>query len=756
MIYIAIPVAVSAFAAYGPVYLLLLNICWIPVLLFVKRDFLTFTLAALAAVSSYFFISNFIPEPADGSFGTIEFTWTDSVKIDGGKIKGIAKTNLGERMYITYALQSEVEKNQFLLEHIPSYVFSAEGSIVDPQPASHPFSFAMSRYLKMNGASGVFEVVRISESRKSKGPLTKLSEWRYRAKQHIQQAFPESLRTEAEALLIGDRSGMDEDLSKAYRTLGITHLFAISGLHVGLMTYLIRLALIRLLVRVETVDTLLIVLLPCYAILAGGAPSVWRAVSVTVLLLLTASGKLNMRMDDALALSAIFFILLAPYVIFQPGFQLSYSAAIALVYSSGSILKGKPPLLISFLVTSITQIALYPILLFHFYELSISSFFVNLLYVPLYSVIILPMNVLLFVSSLLVPPIATFLFMIYTPLRSWMGSVTEFLAALPFQLWTPGRPEPMLAAFAVTCILLFFISLEKKWSWKRKILFLLLPIIMIQVKPIFNPTIAVTFLDVGQGDSIVIQMPFRKSVYVIDTGGTVSFGERNWRTPDRSFEVGRNIVVPFLKGQGITKVDKLILTHADSDHMEGADELIEELQVKEIHIPPESDQEQMMEPVVRLAMEKRIPIFQASEGIGWSIDGIHFLYLGPETGEYKGNDSSLVLLMVVEGLSFLFTGDMEEGGENRIISRYGNADFGKVILKAGHHGSRTSSTDDFIQFLLPQLSIVSAGRDNRYGHPHQEVMETFQNCGVPVLSTADSGSITITIQDGVYRITTMH
>ncbi|MBB4825783.1 competence protein ComEC [Sporosarcina luteola] len=754
--YIAIPVAVSAFAAYGPVYLLLLNICWIPILLFVKRDFLTFTLSAFAAVSSYFFISSSIPEMADYSSDPIEFIWTDSVKFDGGKVKGFAKTSTGNRMYVTYEMQSEVEKNRFQLEHLPSYTFVAEGSIVDPLPASHPFSFDMRRYLQMNGATGVFEAVRLLESRKSTGPLTQLSDWRHQAKQHIQQAFPEPLRTEAEALLLGDRSGMDEDLSKAYRTLGITHLFAISGLHVGLMTYLLRLVLIRLSVRVETVDTLLIVLLPCYAVLAGGAPSVWRAVSVTVLLLLTASGKLNIRMDDALALSAIFFILLAPYVIFQPGFQLSYAAAIALVYSSGSLLQGKSALLTSFLVTSITQIALSPILLFHFYELSISSFFVNLLYVPLYSIIILPMNVLLFVSSLIVPPLASFLFMIYTPLRSWMGAVTEFLAALPFQLWTPGKPVPILASFSVVCILLFFITLERKWSWKRGILLLLLPATLIQGQPFLNPNISVTFLDVGQGDSIVIQMPYRKSVYVIDSGGRVSFGDKTWRTPEQPFEVGRKIVVPFLKGQGITKVDKLILTHADSDHIEGADELIEELRVKEIHIAPESDQQLTMESVVRLAMEYNIPIFPISEGMGWSDDDAQFLYLGPEKGEYMGNDSSLVLLMMVEGLSFLFTGDMEAEGENRLINRYGKANFQNVILKAGHHGSRTSSTENFIQFLLPELAIISAGRDNRYGHPHQEVMDTFQKYGIPVLSTAESGSITISIQHGDYAIETMH
>ena len=329
--------------------------------------------------------------------------------------------------------------------------------------------------MQMNGAVGMFESDRLLAYEMNTGLQTILSKHRWSVKHHIQENFPESLVTEAEALLIGDRSSMDEEVASRYRTLGITHLFAISGLHVGLLTYLFRNLLIRLSIRIETIDNLVITLLPIYAVMAGGAPSVWRAVSVTLLILLTATGRFKMRMDDALALSAAGFILWQPFVIFQPGFQLSYLAAFSLIYSSRILSRSSSAIGLSFLVTSITQIALYPVLLYHFYELSLSSFLVNLFYVPLYSVIILPMNIVLLLMTLLMPLIAEGLFLLYVPFRSWIEILTEILASLPYQLWVPGRPRFIASIVAVLGTLLFFLALDRGVKTVRAVLFIVLP-----------------------------------------------------------------------------------------------------------------------------------------------------------------------------------------------------------------------------------------------------------------------------------------
>jgi len=742
--YLAIPVAVSAFAVYGPVYLLLCNLFLLPIFLSRKEDFLTPILAVATATFSYFYISATIPIIVENGDATLSLTWTDNVKIDGGKIKGFATTSAGETVYVIYTISSEQQKKRFLEMNIPSVTFTMSGSFHEPDIPSHDYSFDMMKYMRMYGASGLFESETIIRAENKSGIRTRLSEQRRKVKNHIGATFPETLKVEAEALLIGDRRDMDEELASNYRTLGITHLFAISGLHVGLLTFMLREFLLRATIRKETIDTLLMALLPLYAVMAGGAPSVWRAVSVTILVLLASSGRVKVRLDDALAISAVCFILYQPFVLFQPGFQLSYLAACSLVYSTGILAKANTAIGVSFLVTSISQLSLYPVLLFHFYELSISSFVVNLAYVPLYSFIILPANIILLFMTSVVPKMAGLLFMVYEPFREIVGVVTSWISSLPYQLWTPGKPDALWASIAVAGVLLFFIRFEEGGNVFKSLSVVLVPALVIHFIPYMDSSLKVTFLDVGQGDSIVIELPFRQAVYVMDAGGTIAFGEPNWKTPSKQFEVGRKIVVPYLKGRGITTIDKLLISHADADHMEGADELLEELTVAEIHISPGSELEVSMEEFIQIVEDKRIPLLSMKKGVSWTKGNSEFHYVAPKEGKYDGNASSLVLFMKTSGPSFLLTGDMEKEGEASFLRDYGHSDFGSVILKAGHHGSRTSSTEPFVGALRPKLTIFSAGRNSRYGHPHPEVVETFEKMGLATMSTAEFGSVTVT------------
>lgn len=667
--------------------------------------------------------------------------WTDSVKIDGGKVKGFAKDADGIPYYVLYSIASEEEKMSLLKIPLAGSRVSMRGTLELPEPPAHEFSFNMASYLRMNGADYLLRGTQMTVHGKVDRPWTRLSKRRSAIHNHIKESFPLSLQTEAEALLIGDRSGMDAELSSEYRKLGITHLFAISGLHVGLLTIMLRILAKRLRIRIETVDAILLFLLPCYALLAGGAPSVWRAVSVTMLLLLSSTGKLKLKMDDALALSAIGFIVLKPYVLFQPGFQLSYIAAFSLLYSASYLRKQQSVLAISASVTAITQLALAPILLMHFYELSLSSFLVNLLYVPLYSIIILPSNIVLLIISLISQRASDPLFFIYEPFRMCVASITSWLAGLPWHMWTAGKPEALWLVGMGVATASAFLVIER---WNRKLLGLvivLIPALVLQIKPYLDPTTYVSFLDVGQGDSMVIELGYRRGVYVIDTGGSVTFGPESWKTPEKPFEVGRQIVVPFLKGRGISKVDRLIISHTHDDHMEGAEELLQELTVKEVHTPVGSLTEDNMVPLIQEAQRNKVPVMSMRAGDGWGMDGTQFTYISPFDENYLHNDSSLVLLMKNEYGYLLFTGDLEMEGEQRIIQKYKKMELNPLILKIGHHGSKTSTTEAFLHMFQPDIAIISAGRNNRYGHPHDEVLDRLTIRQVKVFSTAEHGTI---------------
>ncbi len=332
-------------------------------------------LVVSAGLLSFFFllvVQLTEPSPLPSSF---QLTWTNEYKINGQKLRGFAKTETGEKLYVVYSFASEQEKNFYINTSITGFNYLVQGELVAPTPPAHAYAFSMQDYLVSKGANGIFEVTDWSYVSTEKSIRSFLAKQRLQVKKHIEATFPQSLAAEAQALLIGLQDHVDDELQRAYQKLGITHLFAISGLHVALVSWLFYEGLLRVGVRKEIARVVLLIILPMYGILAGGAPSVWRAVSVVEFVLLMRYVKWQVPIDDALAISFIGFILLEPGVIFQVGFQLSYLATLGIVYSGVLFKLSKGWLMQSFLITVVCQVLVYPLLLHHFYEVSISSFF---------------------------------------------------------------------------------------------------------------------------------------------------------------------------------------------------------------------------------------------------------------------------------------------------------------------------------------------------------------------------------------------
>ncbi|WP_434402589.1 DNA internalization-related competence protein ComEC/Rec2 [Planococcus sp. 11815] len=735
--------AIAAQAAHGSADKLLLMVllfCWM-----IYRKERRVWLAIVLAVSLISYINmdaRLVEGPLlTGSFqGALVF---DELSIDGDRMSGFATAGSGQIIYASYRIRS-VEEQQRLQALGPSATLQVVGTFTEPKPPAHPHAFDMAGYLQRHNATGMLEIETLDSATPGTGFRARLARQRSELIEHIESSFPESLTAEAQALLLGDRSGMDAEQARIQRTLGITHLFAISGLHVGIVSGMIYFVLLRLRIRKESATVLLLVLLPLYAVLAGAAPSVLRACAMVVFVLAARLFGLHVSAIQALSASFILFLWIDPGLLQDIGFQLSYGASFGII-ASLKLMEGASFIKSGLIVTAVSQLCLYPLLLFHFFEISLSSFLVNTIYVPLFTLLILPANFILLAASFLPLGVDAVLFAGYEPLRSWIEGLTVSLAGLPRQVWTPGRPSTGWLFFMAASVLLFFVQAEKRFRL-RLLLILLVPALLLTVKPYLDPRLHVSFIDVGQGDSALIELPYRKALYLVDAGGVLRFDGEPFQEKSRPFEVGRQTVVPYLKARGISSIDLFILSHPDADHAEGADEVFEELAVERLHITPGSEANALMTALAPSAREARVEL--PKNGAGWQVGETQFSYLSPVDELYEGNDDSLVLLMEHEGQRFLFTGDLESEGETGVVERYGEQLADMTVLKVGHHGSKTSSSQAFLEALRPQVSVVSAGIDNRYGHPSPEVTERFDELGLRLLSTAENGTIRMTMEDG--------
>lgn len=726
----------------GSIYVLLLHvICLIGY--FRKRFTIVYVLSYLVlSISFYVHAQEKLLSRDSEPIPTSLYTWTSTYNINGSKLRGFALSENQEKWYITYTFASENEKTQYLEQSLAGVLFKLTGQPSEiPQPA-HDYAFNMNTYLRSHGAAGMLTATSLSKVTEPRGLMAWIAERRFMMEKQIESHFPPSLQGEAKALLLGLRDDVNQEQTRAYQILGITHLFAISGLHVAFLSFIFYQTLLRLSIRKEVATWCLIIGLPLYACLVGGAPSVWRAVSVVEILLLTRQLKLRIAIEDAFAISILILIFMQPGILWQIGFQLSYAAAATLIFSAPFLASQTTILKQSFWITFLCQIGVAPILLYHFYEISLSSFFVNLVFVPLFSFFILPINLVLFLLSFIWPALPEFIFIVYEPLRSLLTTCILKMASLPYQLWNPGKLEIWQMVIAYIGVFSTFLLLELEFPVRKLLCSLGLPILIIQLTPYTDSSLNVSFLNVGQGDATVIELPHKQGVLLIDAGGLLRFDQAYWKQTDSAFEIGREVIVPFLKGSGIQSIDTFIWTHADSDHIEGAEEILEEVNVREIHVTPGAKKEPTLQEAVQTARDHKVTMKEKRAGDSFQMGKTQMMYVSPQDTMYEGNDDSLVLYLKHREFTMLFTGDLEEEGEETLVQTYGG--LGNItVLKAGHHGSNTSSTLEFLEKINPRITVISAGKNNRYGHPHPDVIERFQKLHLPILTTAEVGSVHI-------------
>ena len=682
------------------------------------------------------------------SLTTFYLEYTENTKVDGDllQVRAIDLKNK-ERLLIRYKIKSEEEKDTLKGTNFYGRVCYVKGVLTDPSIAKNPNAFNYRKYLASKKVYYVLEIENnpLNQCAEVKStPLTLIKEVRFTGIHYLEKHFPPEIASLSAALIFGDRSMFDPEVLLNYQKTGIVHLLAISGLHVSLLIGMVFYLGIRIGLTRQFMTNFLLIILPIYAILTGASPSVIRAVLTLFLILSIIKWNKQIKLSpiDAISLTLMIYVFFSPLIILDAGFQLSFSVSYAIILSLRILPRYQQIITAMIAISIISQLAALPILLYHFFEISFISIAANLLYIPLFSFLFLPGLYILFLIQIVFGDTPSILIALFMKIITLANGIIDYLADLSFAQLVTGRPNLMIFTIYVVIIFFIFLLWEAGFQQRRKQKAIYLAIALVTFQTVFNwanPFGEVTMIDVGQGDSILIHYPFGKGTYLIDTGGTIQFEEEEWKKAAKPYEVGRDVVVPFLKGKGITKIDKLILTHGDTDHIGGTLAVLKDIKVKQILMPSVAEPSKSEINIIQEANKRQIQVVKVAEGSQWKNGKSLFYVLSPEKN-YQGerNSGSIAIIANIGGLNWFFGGDLDQEGEEKIIEKYPNLHID--VLKAGHHGSKTSTSEKFINKIKPSIALISVGERNRYGHPHNEVLEQLSN--TTIYRTDNQGAIT--------------
>lgn len=535
------------------------------------------------------------------------------------------------------------------------------------------------------------------------------------------------------SMILGNSSYMMEGELQIYRELGLGHILAVSGLHIGIISAFILNILMRFSISRKTSSIITILILFIYGYLIGFPHSMMRGIIMFTLLILTKLLHEHSNPINVLSLSALIILFLNPYALFGLGFILSYTAVLSLYLFSKPIEAFFYPYNGYFAKTLSSilavNIGILPIQAYYFNYVSLLGLVANLINIPLLS-FSLVLSISMFLIEYILPFFNTGLSLILNIILSLEGIIRNIISEFSFLIFNLASPTlaSIILYYSGIAILLGLIHVSKlKVGVKNSILvFICLMIVFNFVNISLDDTLELHFIDVGQGDSLLLRKSGRN--ILIDTGGSLL-----------SNYVGEQITLPYIKKLGINKLDGIIISHFDADHAGALPSLIDNLEIDNIYasyIPEEN--------IYNEIKNNRIAFTQLKEGDKLRVnENLILNTLWPlDTNGLSSNNKSLVLSLNYNEYEILLTGDIEKEAEFMLLDKMAsNID----LLKVAHHGSNTSSTDEFLQVIKPKNSIISVGRDNQFNHPSDELINRLSNLNSSIYRTDEMGLIKVKI-----------
>jgi len=694
-----------------------------------KKDYIYYLILIITIIFSVFRIYIFKPSSV---YSGSENNFTgiiNKIEIDGNKFNITIKTK--ETLIGTYYIKTYEEVKKIKNNYKLGDTVKINGNLSKPNKNTIPNLFNYSEYLYNNKVFWTIKINYINKIKSNNNLFFKIKNYFIDRINNIGNS-----KNYLFSFILGDSSKIDNKVKDSYQNNGISHLFAVSGMHVSLFMGIILFILEKLKCNQIHSNIIAIIFLLFYMFITNFSPSMLRAGILFILLTFNNIFKLSIKSTNIMILLLCIILIINPFLIFNIGFQFSYTISLFLIVFQSIITRQNNYFKKLLVVSIISFLISLPISIYNFYQVNLLGIFLNLLFVPLVSFIIFPLSLF------------TFIFPIFDNLLIVIINIMEYMSLLfnSINIFKLILAKTSFLIIIIYYVIIIYILYGFKYKNYKGLFILIFMLIVHNNIGYFNSNIMITMIDVGQGDSILIVLPYNKGNILIDTGGKMDYKKSDWMNTNSNNNITKNSLIPYFKSIGIKKINNLLLSHGDYDHMGEAINLVENFKVEKV-IFNCGEFNELEQELIKVLDKKKIPYYSCIKELNIDDNKLYFLNNKDYGNE---NNNSSVIYTELNSHKFLFMGDAGAEVESDLIEKYNLQDID--VLKVGHHGSKTSSSKKFINEINPKYSIISVGKNNRYGHPNDGVLDNLKES--KIYRTDQDGSIMFKIKNDKLKIET--